>query len=706
MSISMVEMAGSASFVAAIVSILLAGVVTVKDWRSHTNRSFIAGLALLSTVELFRGLSAQSLQGQEVLYWQKMRIAFSAFLPGNWLLFSLTFARTEYKTFLSKWKWIIIAVFALPILAIGFLSHSVFTDLPTVDAQGANVLPLGAGGKTFHVLVLMSAVLILANLERTLRASTGRIRWQIKFVVLGLGSICALWVYDCSQALLYSSLNLSIAVLNPIVLLLADLLFVWGLIRSRFLTVDVYFSRTTIQYSLTVLFVGIYLLAVGLLAQLVRHFDQNRPLPIDALVVLLALVGLAVLLMSNRLQERLKRLIIRHLRRPKYDYRQAWLDLTQRTTTLSDVGQLCSELARILSQTLGFLSVNIWLRDETEPRLRLAGSTVFTRNQADELVHEGEGVAEMIHAVEKSREPIDLAQQKFDWPDLIMRAKPEYFGKYKMRYVAPVQTVGQLVGIITLNDDRVGFAPMSIEDQDLINAYSSHLAANVLQIRLSERLLQVKELESFQNVAAFFVHDLKNMASRLALAVQNLPLHYDNPEFRADVQRVIGQTVSQINETCSRLSMLKQKIEPKRAATDLNCLVQQTLESLRHNRSGSWETDLRSLPKVLIDPEQMQKVITNLVLNACEALDGRGKIKISTCQNCGQVVLSIEDSGCGMSQEFIERSLFQPFRSTKKRGMGIGLFHSKMIVEAHHGRIDVESQEGKGSVFRVFLPVR
>jgi hypothetical protein len=59
-----------------------------------------------------------------------------------------------------------------------------------------------------------------------------------------------------------------------------------------------------------------------------------------------------------------------------------------------------------------------------------------------------------------------------------------------------------------------------------------------------------------------------------------------------------------------------------------------------------------------------------------------------------------------MSQDFIESSLFQPFKSTKKRGMGIGLFHSKMIVEAHHGRIDVESQPGKGSVFKVVLPVK
>ena len=58
-----------------------------------------------------------------------------------------------------------------------------------------------------------------------------------------------------------------------------------------------------------------------------------------------------------------------------------------------------------------------------------------------------------------------------------------------------------------------------------------------------------------------------------------------------------------------------------------------------------------------------------------------------------------------MSQEFIEKFLFQPFKTTKKQGMGIGLFQSKMVVEAHNGRLEVESREGRGSTFRVLLPI-
>jgi hypothetical protein len=64
----------------------------------------------------------------------------------------------------------------------------------------------------------------------------------------------------------------------------------------------------------------------------------------------------------------------------------------------------------------------------------------------------------------------------------------------------------------------------------------------------------------------------------------------------------------------------------------------------------------------------------------------------------------VSDDGCGMAPEFIEKRLFRPFQTTKKQGMGIGLFHSRTIVEAHGGRLEVVSAEGKGSTFRVFIP--
>ena len=107
-----------------------------------------------------------------------------------------------------------------------------------------------------------------------------------------------------------------------------------------------------------------------------------------------------------------------------------------------------------------------------------------------------------------------------------------------------------------------------------------------------------------------------------------------------------------------------------------------------------------------MDPDQIRKVLANMVLNANDALSQGGEIRIETGQRNGWAVISVSDNGSGMSKEFMEKSLFRPFKTTKKQGMGIGLFQSKMIVEAHGGRIEAESEENVGSTFRVFLPIK
>ena len=98
--------------------------------------------------------------------------------------------------------------------------------------------------------------------------------------------------------------------------------------------------------------------------------------------------------------------------------------------------------------------------------------------------------------------------------------------------------------------------------------------------------------------------------------------------------------------------------------------------------------------------------MTNLVLNARDALGPGGRIRVRTELVGGSVVLTVTDNGCGMSAAFLKDSLFRPFQSTKKKGLGIGMFQSRMIVEAHGGSIRVESETGKGSTFRVSLPVK
>jgi signal transduction histidine kinase len=142
-----------------------------------------------------------------------------------------------------------------------------------------------------------------------------------------------------------------------------------------------------------------------------------------------------------------------------------------------------------------------------------------------------------------------------------------------------------------------------------------------------------------------------------------------------------------------------------RVATNLNDVVTESLAGLETSGIRLIK-DLQDLPLVLIDAPQIQKVITNLVINARDAVGANGEIRIQTRQQNGWAMLAVEDNGCGMSPEFMAKQLFKPFQSTKKKGLGIGMFHSKTIVEAHQGRIEVESVPQKRTNFRVLLPMQ
>ena len=148
-------------------------------------------------------------------------------------------------------------------------------------------------------------------------------------------------------------------------------------------------------------------------------------------------------------------------------------------------------------------------------------------------------------------------------------------------------------------------------------------AGILLNHRLLESLRRAKEMEAFQTFSAFFVHDLKNVASTLSLTLENLPVHYENPEFRKDAMRLISKSVEKIRSMTGRMSLLRGKLDLQRSECDLNELVTTTLASLDGTCDQSLVSNLGPIPKVWVDPEQIQKVLINLILNAREASKDR-----------------------------------------------------------------------------------
>lgn len=695
-----------ASILAFAASLYAGGLAFAVAWherRSLVHWSFALGMVAFAVESLSVGLSANALLLDQVVSWQVVGLLALAFLPGFWLFFSLSYARGNYREFLARWQLVLLAAFMAPIALVLTFRDELILGAGKPDG-GQLLLRLGFAGTGLHVVLLLSAVLALMNLERTFRAAVGTMRWRIKFMVLGLGVLFAARAYTSSQALLFHGGEISQQGVNSGALLVACLLITRAVVRTGQFDVSIYPSQSLLHHSFTILLAGAYLLIVGVFAKIVTFLGGDVAFPLKAFFVLVALVLLTMLLLSDRARLYTKRFVSRHFQRPIYDYRTVWRTFTEGTARRVEQGELCGVVVRLISDIFQALSVTIWLVDERKERLVFAASSSLSQSRAGELSLEAADATEVIAALGAHPEPLDVDGCREIWAAPLRRCHPEEFRKGGNRVCVPLMAGGELLGLIMLGD-RVGGVPFSVQDLDLLKSVSDQAAAGLLNIQLSQRLAQAKQLEAFQAMSAFFVHDLKNTASTLSLMLQNLPVHYQDPKFREDALRGISKTVDHINDVISRLTILRHELAIQEVECDLNELVSHALKSQAHFSGVDLVQELRPLPKVRLDPAQIERVLTNLVLNAREALGAGGGIRVETSQRNGWVVLSVSDTGCGMSPEFIQSRLFRPFQTTKKKGIGIGMFHSKTIVEAHRGRIEVESQPGKGTAFRVLLPI-
>jgi signal transduction histidine kinase len=147
---------------------------------------------------------------------------------------------------------------------------------------------------------------------------------------------------------------------------------------------------------------------------------------------------------------------------------------------------------------------------------------------------------------------------------------------------------------------------------------------------------------------------------------------------------------------------------PQFKLASLNEVVHKTLALLRpelDNRGHNVKTRLaHQISAAPIDPTQIQQVLVNLIKNAMQAMTKGGTLTVQTGESADGVWVSVSDTGGGIPQEQINR-IFEPFYTTKKKGTGLGLMIVQRIVRAHNGRIELESHVGRGTTFRVWLPL-
>jgi putative PEP-CTERM system histidine kinase len=679
-------------------SLGLASLGAFRKNRSMATWCFAIGMLIFALENLFGAKWREADVAETAAFWGSLTLVMKALFPGIWICFSLTYSRGSPRTLPLRSRLLILAAFIIPVGISLIFKNQLLPVSPYSDVDANWWVRSHAAARTLNGFQLISAVVVLMNLERTFRSAVGTMQWRIKFIVIGLGIIFGARVYTTSQALLFSEGILVLSGVDSAALLIGCALMVVAFLRSGFGEIDVYPSHAVLRTSVTFVLAGGYLVVVGVLAQVVASTGKAEAFELQTLIVLLAFAGLAIVLLSNRFRQKIRSLVSRHFKRPQYDFRQIWTRVTRSMSSAFGQPAMCAAAAKLISETFNVLSVSIWLLDED--RLAFGASTSRSASEASAVLQDPQQTFARIRML---RKPFELEKAKGDHIEALKQISLNQFRTGGNRICVPLCAGNNCMGIAILAD-RVGGTPYSIEEFDLLKCIGDQVAVGLLNLRLTDEITSGKELEAFQAMSAFFVHDLKNAASTLSLTLKNLPLHFDDPAFRQDVLRGIGETTERINQLISRLTALR-RLELNLAEVDLNSVVDDAVNGMNGTLNVRVMRDFRLQPKVRLDRDQFGSVINNLLLNARDAVGSEGEVKIQTAAENEWAIVSVADNGCGMTPEFVRSSLFRPFQTTKKKGLGIGMFQSKMIVEAHQGRILVKSEPAVGTTFRIMLPL-
>lgn len=232
-----------------------------------------------------------------------------------------------------------------------------------------------------------------------------------------------------------------------------------------------------------------------------------------------------------------------------------------------------------------------------------------------------------------------------------------------------------------------------------------------LKEQTRRKLMESEKLATIGQLAAGIAHEINNPLTTV-MTFSHLLLEdtdKNDPKYE-DLQLMIKETIRCRDIVRKLLDFSRQK-EPQRKVTNINRVIEQTLsifetQALFQNiKIDKYLSE--TMPDITVDPDQIQQVFTNVILNAAEAMPEGGTLSITArmAQEDKFVEIKFSDTGCGIIEVNMDK-LFDPFFTTKEKGTGLGLSVSYGIIKSHDGMIGVESTEGKGSTFTVLLPVK
>ena len=305
---------------------------------------------------------------------------------------------------------------------------------------------------------------------------------------------------------------------------------------------------------------------------------------------------------------------------------------------------------------------------------------------------------------------------------LTVAGKEPLIEKLGLTAVFPIKHEKELVGLLTIK--KIRNKNLDKEDRELIQVFTVSIGNVYYTYQMLRERSELKQFESLHHITSFIIHDIKNQVATLTLLSQNARSNMANPEFQQSLLRSIQSCTANLQALIDKLSMPAGRAPAAVREENINTIAEESLESagIRSIPSLNIKTCLAATIPIPVDRTSVLYILNNLIANAIDATKGNGTLAIETgdCANLSNetkqelgisghmltgrnVFLMVRDTGVGMSREFMQQKLFRPFSSTKDKGIGIGLYQCKTLVERMGGHLVCYSRQGAGTTFCCIL---
>lgn len=434
---------------------------------------------------------------------------------------------------------------------------------------------------------------------------------------------------------------------------------------------------------------------------------------------LVAIFSIFARILTN-LQKKMERVVEKTLFRRRYEAYQTLTEFTKSIVSILDLGELTKKIAYTISKGMGVDKVSLFLLDEK------SGYTARSIIGLDDRI-KTIGI--------RSNDPLTEALIKKG--EIIIKEEMErdlFIKEYKgivdtMTTIGaeasiPFISKGRLVGFCNLGHKRSGDM-YSHEDIQLLANLAHQAAIAIENARLHDiekrsliLMKQIDKLDTFARFAGGIAHEINNPLVTISTFFQLLPQKRDDEEFMNSFSKLAFTETERIKRLTKEMLDYGKPKEIQFRLEDINTLISNVVLLMRleaDKKKITIKTLLgKDLPRNYMDTDQIKQVILNLLLNAIDAIDHGGSIKIGTgyihtLQKENFIQIEVTDTGRGIAKEEIDK-IFDPFFSTKhesrqREGTGLGLSISHQIVKEHNGLIKVESILGSGTTFLIYLPV-